>query len=235
MTTKDTPQTHKPKPPDDDPAPTTGSWSLIRDTPLPVDGHDVLVCQMPGGRQMVAHWDATLRAVDVDGVGQVSATHWTELPPLPTDQAAAPTLTSLDPTTAVLGSASFTLRCLGSGFAEGAQILFNGYPEPTTVVSDSEVTTAVDMGTAEVAMPIPVLVRNPDGQQTETQMFTFTAPEPETATSTSAPAPETRKFEQPPEAADSKHGDAEGGKKKEGGQRSAGETFRDSGKDKPRG
>jgi hypothetical protein len=50
-------------------------------------------------------------------------------------------------------------------------ILWNGSPEATTVVSDTELTTEVNMATAEVAMAIPVAVQTLSGQVSNTLTF----------------------------------------------------------------
>lgn len=74
------------------------------------------------------------------------------------DPADPPEVTALVPNTAQIGDPNFTLHVQGTGFREGDEILWNGNPEPTTFVSDTELTTEVNMATAEVAMPIPVAV-----------------------------------------------------------------------------
>ena len=75
----------------------------------------------------------------------------------------APTATSLVPPTATIGDPDFTLHVHGTGFTEGAVILWNGGREPTTFVSATEVTTGVNMATAQFPMPIPVAVELADG------------------------------------------------------------------------
>jgi len=94
-----------------------------------------------------------------------------------TGEPAPPVLTSLTPSTAALGAASFTLHVNGTGFRAGMSILWNGSPEPTTFVSATELTTAVNMATAIVAMPIPVSVRTLAGQDSNVLTFTLTATE----------------------------------------------------------
>jgi hypothetical protein len=91
-------------------------------------------------------------------------------------EAPPPTVTALTPNTAAIGVPSFTLHVMGTGFVPGAVIVFNGYDEPTTRVSATEVTTGVDMTvwTAPSA-PLPVLVRNPNGKASASKPFTFTA------------------------------------------------------------
>jgi hypothetical protein len=86
-----------------------------------------------------------------------------------------PILTSLQPATAVLGGASFTLHVQGSGFGEDAVIVFAGHDEPTTVVSPTEVTTGVDMTVWQAPDTVPVAVRHGGGPLSNTLPFTFTA------------------------------------------------------------
>jgi hypothetical protein len=89
----------------------------------------------------------------------------------------APVVTALVPPSAVLGSANFTLHVQGTNFTPGARILWNGAPEPTTFVSPTELTTGVNMATAQVAMPIPVSVEIPDVLVTNALTFTLLAAE----------------------------------------------------------
>lgn len=83
----------------------------------------------------------------------------------------APVLTALDPSAALLGSPDFTLRVLGTGFVVGDAIEWNGGIEPTTFVSDTELTTGVNMATAQVVMPIPIVVVTPDGLRSNELTF----------------------------------------------------------------
>jgi hypothetical protein len=84
-----------------------------------------------------------------------------------------PVIDSLEPNTAALGSPSFTLHVKGSGFREDSKVSWNGSEEPTTFVSATELTTEVDMSTAEAAVALPVLVRNADADS-NTVVFTLT-------------------------------------------------------------
>jgi len=96
---------------------------------------------------------------------------WSPVPvPLP-----PPVVTALEPDTAVLGAPDFVLHVRGTGFAPEAVILWNGSPEPTTVVSDTELTTGVNMATAIVAVAIPVSVTQ-GGVTSNARDFMFTAP-----------------------------------------------------------
>jgi hypothetical protein len=98
----------------------------------------------------------------------------TPAPPAPSEP---PVVTALTPPTAALGSPSFTLQVLGTGFALDAVIVWNGSDEATTVVSAKKVTTGVDMTTATVAGPVPVAVRNGDVVSNALD-FTFTEATP---------------------------------------------------------
>lgn len=161
------------------------AWDLIATAPdTAKDGHDVLAAVMPGGRQLVVHWNATAGGgrgawVADDPLRPVYPTHYQELPAPPED-AGSPILTSLVPDTAILGEPAFTLHVHGSGFGPDAVIQWNGAPEPTTVVSPTEVTTGVDMTTAQVSMAIPVAVQNgPTGALSNTLNFSLVDPKVE--------------------------------------------------------
>lgn len=84
-------------------------------------------------------------------------------------------LTSLAPSNALLGDASFTLRMIGSGFDRFTKIVFAGHDEPTTYVSPTEVTTGVDMSVWKGADVVPVYVESPV-VASDPLMFTFTDP-----------------------------------------------------------
>jgi hypothetical protein len=86
-----------------------------------------------------------------------------------------PALTALAPDTAVVGAPSFDLHVTGTGFTAQSVITFAGHDEPTTVVSDTEVTTGVDMAVWLAADAVEVTVKNADGQVSAPLPFTFTA------------------------------------------------------------
>jgi len=86
----------------------------------------------------------------------------------------AAVITELVPPGAQIGDPSFTLQVLGTGFAAGDVIVFAGQDEPTTVVSDTEVTTGVNMDTWFGPDAIPVTVRNALGGVSNVATFTFT-------------------------------------------------------------
>jgi len=81
-------------------------------------------------------------------------------------------LTELVPNHAALGSPSFTIHVIGTGFGPGAVIVWNNSDEPTTFVSTRELTTVVNMATAEAAVTLPVKVRQA-GAETGELPFTF--------------------------------------------------------------
>jgi hypothetical protein len=82
-------------------------------------------------------------------------------------------LASLSPNTVVSGSPDFVLSCIGTGFTPNTVMKFGDYDEPTTFVSETEVTTIVKPSLFAPAA-VPVLVRNGD-VLSEPLDFTFTA------------------------------------------------------------
>jgi len=83
-------------------------------------------------------------------------------------------LLSLDPPSAVIGSPDFAIRVLGTGFTDKSTIIWNGSPEPTTYVSETELTTGVNMATVSGPFTIPISVRGEDGNDTNSLDFSFT-------------------------------------------------------------
>jgi hypothetical protein len=104
------------------------------------------------------------------GIGFVSIAGWTEAPPA----GPPPTVASLVPATVALGAPSFTVRVLGANFTADSVIVWNGYDEPTTVVSPTEVTTGVNMAVWQAPATVPVAVRA-GGVVSAPVSFTFTA------------------------------------------------------------
>lgn len=86
-----------------------------------------------------------------------------------------PTLASLEPATAEIGSADVLLHAIGTGFEDGCSIVFNGGEEPTTFVSATEVTTVVKPSLATGPWTLPVYVRGITGA-TNSLDFSFTEP-----------------------------------------------------------
>jgi hypothetical protein len=84
-----------------------------------------------------------------------------------------PKVTSLNPSSIVLGSPSFPLRVVGTGFTPTSVIVFNGGEEPTLYLSSTELTTGVDMSTATTAITVGVAVLNEDGVLSDPVNFEF--------------------------------------------------------------
>ena len=59
---------------------------------------------------------------------------------------APPAITTLSPSSAVVGTGGFTLTVTGTGFAQGAVVQWNGNPLVTTFVSATQITAAVTSG-----------------------------------------------------------------------------------------
>jgi hypothetical protein len=89
---------------------------------------------------------------------------------------ASPVLGLLNPSSATIGDASFTLRVIGTGFDAQSQIIWNGSPEPTTYVSATELTTTVNMATATTPAAIPVSVYSGSSVMSNVLTFTLSAP-----------------------------------------------------------
>lgn len=85
----------------------------------------------------------------------------------------SPVITSLSPNNVVLGSPSFTLHVRGNGFKAGSIIMFNGSEEVTTRVSDTELTTIVNMATALNPVVVPIAVVSTEGVISNTMSFEF--------------------------------------------------------------
>ena len=87
------------------------------------------------------------------GIGFVSIDGWTDAAP-----SDPPTIVALEPASAAIGAADFTLAVTGSGFTADSVIVWDGGDLATTVVSAAEVTGAIVMASA-VEGVIPVCVR----------------------------------------------------------------------------
>jgi IPT/TIG domain len=84
-----------------------------------------------------------------------------------------PTLSSINPSSAVIGGEALTLEAIGSGFTEESVIVFNGGEEATTFVDETRLTTGVQPSTAGTPGGFPVLVRT-FTHETAPQTFSFT-------------------------------------------------------------
>jgi len=68
---------------------------------------------------------------------------WT-IPTSPPPPNPAPVISSISPTSALIGGPSFTLTVNGSGFIQGSRVRFSGRDRPTTFVSSTELTALID-------------------------------------------------------------------------------------------
>lgn len=87
----------------------------------------------------------------------------------------SPVVVSLSPSTVVLGSPSFDVHVIGTGFNPDSVIVFNGHDEPTTFVSATDLSTGVNMPLWQAPAVVPIAVRNPSGTLSNSENFTFTA------------------------------------------------------------
>ncbi len=72
-----------------------------------------------------------------------------------------PAITSLSPSSAIVGGAAFTLTVNGTNFVSGAVVSFNGNARNTTFVSATQVTAAITTGDIATAGTFNVSVANP--------------------------------------------------------------------------
>lgn len=89
--------------------------------------------------------------------------------------AVIPTLTSLVPPNAVIGSASFDLHVHGTNFTPESVIIFAGVEEPTTFISATEVTTGINMPLWTGPAVVQVQVLNANGVVSDSKDFSFDA------------------------------------------------------------
>lgn len=92
--------------------------------------------------------------------------------------AAAPTLTSINPTSRNQNSGQFTLNLVGTGFASGAVVKWNGNALSTTFVSATALTAIVPAGNLATAATALITVTNPDSQNSNSRTFTISLPAP---------------------------------------------------------
>ncbi|MCL4522552.1 MAG: hypothetical protein M1451_01415, partial [Acidobacteria bacterium] len=92
----------------------------------------------------------------------------------------APSLTSIAPTSAVAGSAAFTLTVNGANFISGATVRWNGTNRPTTVVSSTQVTADIPSSDLiQAGFPrVSVFVSPPGGGASSSQTFTVSTTTP---------------------------------------------------------
>jgi hypothetical protein len=87
-----------------------------------------------------------------------------------------PTLNSINPSSARIGSADVTMNVTGQRFTETSLIYFNGGAEQTIYYDAGKLSTVVKPSTASVPGSYPVWVQQGSYQTTQ-KMFTFTDPQ----------------------------------------------------------
>jgi hypothetical protein len=151
-----------------------------------------------GTNTVIANTDATgtasattFTANFTNGAYVVNATVAGVAAPAPfslTNTAAAPTITSLSPTSATAGGAAFVLTVNGTNFATTSVVNFNGVGKTTTFVSSTQLTaaiTAADIATA-ATVNVSVTTPGPGGGSTGSLPFSINNPLP-TITSLAPP------------------------------------------------
>ncbi len=91
---------------------------------------------------------------------------------------AGPTITSLTPNTAPLGSPAIPLTVKGTNFQNGALIVWNGAQLTTTFVDPTTLTATIPATLLTAAGAFPVIVRNPDNLSSSPVNFQVTASTP---------------------------------------------------------
>jgi hypothetical protein len=130
---------------------------------------DVSIEQMEYVRQVLVRCSSDSRFADKAYAAIVVIMGGNNVPP--------PEVTSLSPSSANLGEPSFEIHVMGKNFREDSVIVFNGYVEPTTFVSETELTTIVNMTVWSTPATLPVQVMT-DNVQSDPQMFEFIDPNP---------------------------------------------------------
>lgn len=90
------------------------------------------------------------------GGGTSNSLNFTITPPNP-----APTLSTLAPTSAAVGSPAFTLTVNGSGFVPSSVVRWNGSPRPTTFSSSTQLLVQIPASDAAAAATVQITVVNP--------------------------------------------------------------------------
>ena len=86
-----------------------------------------------------------------------------------------PFINSINPPNRKVGSPSFKLTVLGSGFVVGSTILIDGNPVTTLFVSPTEVNTTISLAGVTVPKSYAINVKTPIGLVSNTVAFNATA------------------------------------------------------------
>ena len=84
-----------------------------------------------------------------------------------------PVIDSLSPSSAVIGEPYFDMHVIGSEFTPESKIVFNGFEEPTTFNSPTDISTGINMPLWLAPAVVPVFVSNANGAASAPKDFTF--------------------------------------------------------------
>ena len=112
---------------------------------------------------------ASIPAADIATAGSASVTVFNPAPGGGTSNAAtfainnnpAPTITSLNPASAIAGGPAFSLTVNGAGFVSGSVVRWNGSARPTTYVNGTRLTASISAADIATAGSASVTVFNP--------------------------------------------------------------------------
>ena len=95
---------------------------------------------------------------------------------------AAPTVSSVSPSSAQAGAAALELTVLGADFTPASVVRWNGAPRPTTFVAGGELRATIAAADLAVGGAVEVVVSSPDGGASRARTFTVNNPAPSLAT-----------------------------------------------------
>ena len=93
-----------------------------------------------------------------------------------TDPLPLPTITSISPATATVGSANLAMTVTGTNFVQGSTVVFGGSNSATTFVSATQLRATVTAGQLSQAGTFTVVVTNPDGNSSNSVDFIVVTP-----------------------------------------------------------
>jgi hypothetical protein len=112
-------------------------------------------------------------ALDDDGKPPLMGPYYMEaLKDITPPEPVTPTLTSITPNKAKIGSADLELECAGTGFTNASRVTANGAEVATRFYSDTMVTTILKPSQATKPGTYPITVKNGE-LETAPQSFTF--------------------------------------------------------------
>lgn len=89
-----------------------------------------------------------------------------------------PSISALSPSTAAAGSESLTMTVTGTGFADGATVMWNNTTLPATLVSATQLTATIGASLLASQGTASIIVVNPGGLRSNAASFTITPPAP---------------------------------------------------------